>query len=358
MKMNSSKILIDYGLNGSIKNYLKFPSNQFSKMDIIPTYRSYSKREDFNIHQPYDTLFKLVISYYPQAFIDLFDLDFEFKQFKSKELINEVYQKLYADEIVESKKNGIYLIEFQSSSITDEDCMRFGSYLSLIHKKTGEDVHLYIISLVDEDYEFDYIAGDLRFTIHIKSLTSFDYKKNLNIIKSKIENKEPLNDKEILILMLLPLMAKEELRKEVLLETVKLTNKLDYLSKDKILEIKNTQVILAYQLFKDDELNRILDVISMEAENEVYKILEYANQLKIEQIEREHIQKTEIARNEALEKGMKKGRNEGLKKGMKKGRNELISDLIKAKNYLKQGKSIKEISALISIPEETLQELM
>ena len=66
MKMNSSKILKDYGLKGSIKNYLKFPSNQFSKMDIIPTYKSYSKREDFNIHQPYNTLFKLMISYYPQ----------------------------------------------------------------------------------------------------------------------------------------------------------------------------------------------------------------------------------------------------------------------------------------------------
>ena len=48
----------------------------------------------------------------------------------------------------------------------------------------------------------------------------------------------------------------------------------------------------------------------------------------------------------------------GLRKGMKKGRNELISDLIKAKNYLKQGKSIEEISAIISIPKETLQQLI
>lgn len=72
---------------------------------------------------------------------------------------------------------------------------------SIVHREK-EDIHLYVVSTKErkrDKIEKEY--GDYWFTIHVKSLTEMDYKKALNRINNKIENKEKSLQRRILFIL-------------------------------------------------------------------------------------------------------------------------------------------------------------
>lgn len=222
------------------------------------------------IHKPYDKIFKTIFKKNPNGFFIMLKIPGEFKGFMDSEIINYFYQELHVDIIIKNFENMICIIEFQSTKLSLDDITRFGNYMaSLVHKEK-KHVQLYVVTIANEKVKkISKNFGDYGFTIHIISLTEFDYNKALNRINTKIKNNEVFNEEDIVLLELLPLMTRKKGKKKKLLKkAAKLTNSLDgRIASSKLLEIKTIQFVLACELLNDNEKEKITKVITMKTEN-------------------------------------------------------------------------------------------
>ena len=233
-------------------------------------YKSFEdKMKKFEMHKPYDKIFKTILKQNPKGFLIVFKIPARFEGFIDSEIINYFYQELHVDILMKAYGDGIYVIEFQSTKLTLDDITRFGNYMgSLVHKYKA-DIHLYVITTAHEKMrKITKKFGEYEFTIYIVSLTEFDYNKALNRIKYKIENKEWFKEEDIVLVETIPFMARKEKEKKKLLKTVaELTNQLDGLiSNSKLIEIKTMQFVLACEILNDNEKDKIAPVITMKTE--------------------------------------------------------------------------------------------
>lgn len=140
---------------------------------------------------------------------------------------------------------------------------------SIVHREK-EDIHLYVVSTKERKRDkIEKKYGDYWFTIHVKSLTEMDYKKALNRINNKIENKEEeFTEKDFVYLEISPLMTRKKKKQRYVLKKVaELTNKLyGRISMEKLIEIKSIQFVLATELLNDNEKAKIAKVICMQSE--------------------------------------------------------------------------------------------
>lgn len=193
-----------------------------------------------------------------------------FEEFVDSEIINAFFRELHSDIIIRVYKKRIYIIEFQNSRLRRDDILRFGLYMASIAHQEKKDIHLYVVS--KEPIKRDKIEnkyGDYWFTIHVKSLTEMDYKKALNRINNKIENKEEeFTEEDFVYLEISPLMTRKKKKQRQLLKRVaEMTNKLEgRISGEKLIEIKSIQFVLATELLNDNEKAKIAKVISMQSE--------------------------------------------------------------------------------------------
>ena len=96
-----------------------------------------------------------------------------------------------------------------------------------------------------------------------------DYNKALNRINNKIENEEEeFTEEDFVYLEISPLMTRKKKKQRQLLKRVaEMTNKLDgRISREKLIEIKSIQFVLATELLNDNEKAKIAKVISMQSE--------------------------------------------------------------------------------------------
>lgn len=175
------------------------------------------------------------------------------------EIINYFYQELHVDIIIKTELDEIFIIEFQSTKLTLDDITRFGNYMGSLVQKYKMDIHLYVISIANEkEKKIIKKFGDYVFTIYIVSLTDLDYNKALNRINYKIENNEEFKDEDIVLLEIIPFMAKKRKKRRKLLKTLaELTNKLDgKIRNSKLIEIKTIQFVLACEILNNYEKRR------------------------------------------------------------------------------------------------------
>ena len=289
-------------------------------------------------HKPYDKIFKTVFKNNPNGFFLVLKIPGKFKGFYDSEIINYFYQELHADIIIKNFKNGICIIEFQSTKLSLDDITRFGNYMaSLVHKEK-KYVQLYVVTIANEKRKkITKNFGDYGFTIHIISLTDFDYKKVLNSINEKKENNEDFNEEFIVLIELLPLMTKKKgKRKRLLKKVAKLTNELDgRIERSKLIEIKIIQYVLACEILNDKEKAKIARVITMQTEDKEEIFQGYLTEEEKQEIYKEGKKEGRI---EGIEEGKKEGRIEGIEEGQEELREKIV------KNLIKQGDSPEKIA--------------
>lgn len=276
----------------------------------------------FKIHRPYDKIFKTILKRNPKGSLIALKIPANFEGFLDSEIINYFYQELHVDIIIKSYEDGIYIIEFQSTKLKLDDITRFGNYMGSIVQKYKMDIHLYVISIADEKRKkIIKKFGDYVFTIHIVSLTDFDYNKALNRINNKLENNEEFKEEDIVLLEIMPFMTNKNKKKKKLLKIVaELTNKLDgKIRNSKLIEIKTIQFVMACEILNNKEKEKIAAVITMK------------------NIEKEEVFKgylTEEERQKLLEKGEKIREEEIVKNLLKLG--QPIEIIAKATNMSKK----------------------
>ena len=228
------------------------------------------KIKRIKVHKPYDKILKTSFKKNPNGFLEILEKGAIFEEFVDSEIINAFFRELHSDIIIRVYKKRIYIIEFQSSRLKLEDILRFGLYMASIAHQEKKDIHLYVVS--KEPIKRDKIEnkyGDYWFTIHVKSLTDMDYNKALNRTNNKIENEEEeFTEEDFVYLEISPLMTRKKKKQRQLLKRVaEMTNKLDgRISREKLIEIKSIQFVLATELLNDNEKAKIAKVISMQSE--------------------------------------------------------------------------------------------
>lgn len=267
----------------------------------------------FKIHKPYDKIFKTILKQNPKGSLTVLKIPAKFKGFLDSEIINYFYQELHVDIIIKTELDEIFIIEFQSTKLTLDDITRFGNYMGSLVQKYKMDIHLYVISIANEKRKkIIKKFGDYVFTIYIVSLTDLDYNKALNRINYKIENNEEFKDEDIVLLEIIPFMAKKRKKRRKLLKTLaELTNKLDgKIRNSKLIEIKTIQFVLACEILNNYEKEEIAAVITMK-------------NIKKEEVFQGYL--TEEEKQKILEKGIKKG----IERGEKNKEEEIAKNLIK-----------------------------
>lgn len=86
------------------------------------------KIKKIKVHKPYDKIFKTSFKKNPNGFIKILKKGAEFKEFIDSEIINVLYMELHSDIIIRTCADGIFIVEFQNSTLRLDDILRFGVY--------------------------------------------------------------------------------------------------------------------------------------------------------------------------------------------------------------------------------------
>ena len=263
-----------------------------------------SEGKDYRIHKPFDKFFKNLMVLAGEGLMAIIGYPIEIKHFHDSEKVNEILGELHIDKLLESLEEIMFIVEFQTNPITNDDKRRFGSYQALVHKETKKEVIVIIISMTaKEDSHESYGYGDeYMYTPHIISLTKLDTYLYLNNIKDIALNKKRPSTKDIAALLLIPLMEEDrEKSKKLIFETSKIANSLSGLDESTLKSIKINQSILAQAMLDEDEISEYVRIGKMDDEEFFENFGKYIEQIEIKKARDES--KSEIISN-ILSKGL------------------------------------------------------
>ena len=187
----------------------------------------------------YDKTFKLQSIKHFESLCFTCGIFIEFDHFLNSELVDDGGITYHMDIAFLDRRGFIVIVEFQSSIVTEEDIDRFMRYAVLTHLREGKNVHIYVISTVEEKDRVIKRKWNLfnEFTIYIKSLKSIDGNKTLNNIKQKIKNNE-LNNDDIADLETVIFMDSDKSVVELLWEICNLVNQIENMDEKVIYDLK------------------------------------------------------------------------------------------------------------------------
>lgn len=241
--------------------------------------------------------------------------DYEIVEVYSNELVirSNVY---YVDFIGKTVDGEILNVEFQSTKPSKKDPLRFAKYAIVIREEFSLFVNTVIIStpsLDVSDFKFEFNKNS-SYDMELYSLKDFNADELFIEIKNKIKNLGELNNEDINILGLLPLMKTEKSIKELLLDCIDFVNNID-LKQDDLAFLKCCQISLVEKFIHDENLRRKLEGELKMRVNLIREWDEYNEKLWSEKGRAE-------GRIEGRAEGIVEGRVEGIVEGMAEGRIE------------------------------------
>ncbi|PWB86212.1 hypothetical protein MBBWO_10660 [Methanobrevibacter woesei] len=252
--------------------------------------------------------------------VEFFDKNNQIVEELSTEFITTDPVYRYADKVLKNDKNEIIIVEYQNSKLKSQDIKRFMVYTALAIEKQKSKVRIFILYTYHVKTQELWDYGPIIFKPEIFSLKEIEGDKVLKRLKEKIKNKKTLTRQELHELRFLPFFKSKEQPKEILKQTVKLTNELTEIEQETLETLKKGQAILARRFIEDEkEFNLIMEKIKM---------------------------KTNVFRelvDEGIEEGERKGRNEGI---------ETVAKRMKKQNY-----PIEEIMNLTKLTKKEIENL-
>lgn len=230
-----------------------------------------------------------------------------------------------------SRNYEIINVEFQSTALTKEDEIRIFDYASSLFAKFKLPVKTFIISTVeDKSRKIEKWHHNDVFTIYVISLKDKDGLESLNRIKSKIRNKETLDNEDIVSLISIVFMKSDFTESELLFELADLTNKATFDSDFIKNQVKSLLLILGDKFILNEQEYIEFEEIIMRESSHLASI-----------VERTTVEMREEAKKEGELIGIGEGVRLGWKEGMEEGDEKRAISV--AKWMLEKEMSIEDI---------------
>ena len=212
------------------------------------------------------------------------------------EIVELETRHMYEDFLFELEDGTWCHFEFESDAITPEDLKRFREYEATTARRVSAPVITYVICSSKASRLLDHITEGINtYRVKVIRLKDHDQKKLLDSLKEKASS--GLDRTDIIPLLLSPLMAEEETRKDCILQGIrilKITEEKHIFSQNEIRKMEAILYAFALKFFRGINLAAIKEEIAM----------------------------TELGQmiwDDALAQGLAEGQAQGLAKGLAQG---------------------------------------
>ena len=208
-----------------------------------------------------DAILKMGFDYFRDVILKTLGINYDFVEQGITELVELTIHSLYMD-FTFLTTGGFYVhIEFQTTDSGKKDLRRFRAYESVLSHKTGKDVITYVI-----------YSGGIKHTVTKMNCGVNDYQvipiylsdKDADTVLTRLaekkQNEEAFTEEDFAMLALTPLMSSKKERKDVILESLKMSKTEKSITAEKTMAMLYT---LADKFLEGKELEEIKEAVAM-----------------------------------------------------------------------------------------------
>ena len=208
-----------------------------------------------------DAILKMGFEYFRDTILKTLGINYEFVETGITELVELTIHSLYMDFTFLTTGDFYIHIEFQTTDSGKKDLRRFRAYESVLSHKAGKNVITYVI-----------YSGGIEHTITEMDCGAYVYRvipiyladKEADIILKRLEekqkNSEIFTEEDFAQLALTPLMSSKKSRKDIILESLKLSKTEKSITAEKTMAMLYT---LADKFLEGKDLEKVKEVVAM-----------------------------------------------------------------------------------------------
>lgn len=208
-----------------------------------------------------DAILKMGFDYFRDTILKILGINYDFVESGITELVELTIYSLYMD-FTFLTTGGFYIhIEFQTTDSGKKDLRRFRAYESVLSHKTGKNVITYVIYSGGIKHAVTKMnCGVNEYQVIPIYLSDKDADTVLKRLEEKKQNGELFTEEDFAMLALTPLMSSKKERKDVILESLKLSKTEKSITAEKTMAMLYT---LADKFLEGKELEEIKEAVAM-----------------------------------------------------------------------------------------------
>ena len=208
-----------------------------------------------------DAILKMGFDYFRDVILKILGINYDFVESGITELVELTIHSLYMD-FTFLTTGGFYIhIEFQTTDSGKKDLRRFRAYESVLSHKTGKNVITYVIYSGGIKHAVTKMnCGVNEYQVIPIYLSDKDADTVLKRLEKKKQNGELFTEEDFAMLALTPLMSSKKERKDVILESLKLSKTEKSITAEKTMAMLYT---LADKFLEGKELEEIKEAVAM-----------------------------------------------------------------------------------------------
>ena len=208
-----------------------------------------------------DAILKMGFEYFRDTILKTLGIDYDFVESGITELVELTIHSLYMD-FTFLTTGGFYIhIEFQTTDSGKKDLRRFHAYESVLSHKTGKNVIMYVI-----------YSGGIEHTVTEIDCGMYSYRvipiylsdKNADTVLKRLQEKkrngELFTEEDFAQIALTPLMSSKKKRKDIILESLKLSKTEKSMTAEKTMAMLYT---LADKFLEGKDLDEVKEAVAM-----------------------------------------------------------------------------------------------
>jgi len=208
-----------------------------------------------------DAILKMGFDYFRDTILKTLGIDYSFVESGVTELVELTIHSLYMDFTFLTVGDFYIHIEFQTTDSGEKDIRRFHAYESVLSHKTGKNVITYVIYSGGIEHAVTEVeCGIYTYRVIPIYLTAKDADSVLERLQEKKEKGEPFTEEDFAQLAMTPLMSSNKNRKEVVLESLKLSKMEKSITAEKTMAMLYT---LADKFLTGNDLAEVKEVVAM-----------------------------------------------------------------------------------------------
>lgn len=208
-----------------------------------------------------DAILKMGFDYFRDTILKILGINYDFVESGITELVELTIHSLYMD-FTFLTTGGFYIhIEFQTTDSGKKDLRRFRAYESVLSHKTGKNVITYVIYSGGIKHAVTKMnCGVNEYQVIPIYLSDKDADTVLKRLEEKKQKGELFTEEDFAMLALAPLMNSKKERKDVILESLKLSKTEKSTTAEKTMAMLYT---LADKFLEGKELEEIKEAVAM-----------------------------------------------------------------------------------------------
>lgn len=208
-----------------------------------------------------DAILKMGFEYFRDTILKTLGIDYDFVESGITELVELTIHSLYMD-FTFLTTGGFYIhIEFQTTDSGKKDLRRFHAYESVLSHKTGKNVITYVIYSGGIEHTVTEIdCGMYSYRVIPIYLSDKDADTVLKRLQEKKRNGELFTEEDFAQIALTPLMSSKKKRKDIILESLKLSKTEKSMTAEKTMAMLYT---LADKFLEGKDLDEVKEAVAM-----------------------------------------------------------------------------------------------